>query len=303
MNRIFPFLVMIRWPNLLMTVVGVVAIWYYQIYRFNHEQPIQVDFTGILLFSLALMLIMGAGYIVNDIFDVEIDRINKPLKNNIGKQYSVREAWIGYSILNIVGTTISVYTAYIYHKIDLLLFLVMGISMLYIYSKWLKQRAPWGNILISVLCALVLWMPAFVEWELVKKNSLLLTNFLACSVVGGLCMFMRELVKSQEDYAGDKLYNVSTLPVSLGLEKVKKIVIQINLFTILIITIFLFYFPIQALAILAIIFLLIFPLLVLHMIFTHKTLSLRYSMQSKILKLIMAAGMLILPWALSNFRT
>jgi len=287
---------MVRWPNLLMTGIGVISIWYFQIFHFTHGQSIHVDFSGILLLSLALIMIMGAGYIVNDIFDVEIDMINKPSKISIGKYYTTKEGWYSYFILNFIGIAISIYAAYTYRKTSLLLFLPIGISMLYIYSKWLKKRAPWGNILISALCALVLWLPAFGEWDLVIGNTILFNNFFACSLVGGFCMLMRELVKSQEDFNGDKLHDIRTLPVILGMDTVRKILIVLNLIIISFITCILFYFDVPMLSTLVIFILLVLPLLALHLIFTLKILSTRYTEQSKIVKLIMAAGMMILPW-------
>ncbi|MBK6641467.1 MAG: hypothetical protein IPG39_09580 [Bacteroidetes bacterium] len=52
----------------------------------NTESSIS-DFQFSLL-TLAVVLIAAGGYVINDIFDVQIDAINKPGKNLVGSYYS-----------------------------------------------------------------------------------------------------------------------------------------------------------------------------------------------------------------------
>ncbi|MBK7387996.1 MAG: UbiA family prenyltransferase [Bacteroidetes bacterium] len=67
----------------------------------NTESSIS-DFQFSLL-TLAVVLIAAGGYVINDIFDVQIDAINKPGKNLVGSYYSKKTARILYAALTIGG--------------------------------------------------------------------------------------------------------------------------------------------------------------------------------------------------------
>lgn len=303
MHKLNSTLKLVRWPNLVMTGAGIISIWYFLIYGTHPSNNLEVDFRGIIMLSISIIFIMGAGYIVNDIFDEKIDGINKPSNQIIGVHYSIKQGWRAYFILNLFGIAMSIFAAILYRKTSLLLFLPIGVMALFAYSKWLKKRAPWGNLLISVLCALVLWMPAFGEWELVSADNELIYKFFSCSLIAGTCMLMREIVKSQQDFKGDMLYHARTLPVILGMSKVHQLMGVLNFLAIAILVAIIYYFSISALLTLLVLFTMVFPLIAMQLVSIFRPNALPYTLQSKILKIIMASGMIILPWALSNFRS
>lgn len=303
MYKVIPFLRLIRWPNLLMTGIGIISIWYFLIYHLHQPSILKVNFVGILLLAISFIFIMAAGYIVNDIYDIEIDAINKPGKQIIGNYFTINQGWHHYIILNLCGLVVSICAAILYDRTLLLAFLPVGITSLYIYSKWLKKSAPWGNMLISVLCMLALWMPAFGEWQLLQADPILFKKFLICSLIAGICMFMREIVKSQEDITGDCIYQVRTLPLVWGMDTVNGLMSALNLITILFIFFILYYFNIPIFMSLILITAMAIPLILFQILLLLTSTRANYSLQSKILKLIMASGMIVLPWALSNFRS
>ena len=61
----------------------------------NGGQMALSDFNFFLLVMITL-LISGAGYIINDYFDLEGDKINKPLKLIIGHHFSVEQSRMIY---------------------------------------------------------------------------------------------------------------------------------------------------------------------------------------------------------------
>ena len=87
MHKISSTLKLVRWPNLVMTGAGIISIWYFLIYGTHQSNNLEVDFRGIIMLSISIIFIMGAGYIVNDIFDEKIDGINKPSNQIIGVHY------------------------------------------------------------------------------------------------------------------------------------------------------------------------------------------------------------------------
>ncbi|MEP7095725.1 MAG: UbiA family prenyltransferase, partial [Flavobacterium sp.] len=61
------------------------------------------------LLVLSTVLIAAAGYVINNIFDIETDRINKPNDVIIGKGISETNGYNIYITLNITGVAIGFY--------------------------------------------------------------------------------------------------------------------------------------------------------------------------------------------------
>ena len=61
------------------------------------------------LLVLSTVLIAAAGYVINNIFDVETDRINKPNGVIIGRGISETNGYNIYIALNITGVAIGFY--------------------------------------------------------------------------------------------------------------------------------------------------------------------------------------------------
>ena len=65
--------------------------------------PTALSDLNFFILSLATLFIAAAGYIINDIQDVAIDRINKPNKTFIPAPFSQNSAFNYYLVLNISG--------------------------------------------------------------------------------------------------------------------------------------------------------------------------------------------------------
>ena len=65
------------------------------------------------LLVFATVLITAAGYIINDISDIDTDKINKNTNIIIDKYISTKEATWWYFSFNIIGLVIGVYLAFI----------------------------------------------------------------------------------------------------------------------------------------------------------------------------------------------
>ena len=73
------FLKLIRWKNLFLIALSQILVKYALIEPFGVVNFTLNTFTFCLLVT-ATLLIAAAGYIINDIFDIETDTINKPTK-------------------------------------------------------------------------------------------------------------------------------------------------------------------------------------------------------------------------------
>ena len=93
MKRFFEFLKLIRFVNLIFIAITQLVFYYcivspqYAIY--NSAGPI-LSKANLNYLILASVLIAAAGYIINDYFDLNIDRINKPQRLIIGRHISKR---------------------------------------------------------------------------------------------------------------------------------------------------------------------------------------------------------------------
>src|SRR5690554_635682 len=107
-----------------------------------------------ILLVLATLCIAAGGNIINDIYDIEIDRVNKPDKVLIGKSISERTANNLFFILNIIGVGIGFYLSNVIGRPGFSA-LFIGISaLLYLYAANLKSMLLVGNILVSILVAM-----------------------------------------------------------------------------------------------------------------------------------------------------
>ncbi len=104
---------LIRWKNLLMIAFMQYLIKYALLLPFRESHSVLVTLSDFHFFLLVLatVLIAAGGYVINDIYDVETDRINKPEKLIINKYITEKNASTLFMILNIIGVGIGFYFA------------------------------------------------------------------------------------------------------------------------------------------------------------------------------------------------
>ena len=76
MTKLIDFIKLIRMRNILITLLIQILIKFSLINVFLNEYALN-NFNFILYIS-SLLLIVSAGYIINDIYDIKTDKINKP---------------------------------------------------------------------------------------------------------------------------------------------------------------------------------------------------------------------------------
>lgn len=178
------------------------------------------------LIVLITLCITAGGYIINDIKDIDIDRINKPENGIINPKIWV---WI-YRSLFLLGAFITLYVSYSYEAWWYLVVYIFAWSSLYLYSAKLKCVPLAGNLLVSLFSASVViavlapFSSDILELEeSIQKQILRPLSFYF--LFAFLLSLIREIVKDMEDYEGDKSRSCKTLAVSLGDEKAKVFVL------------------------------------------------------------------------------
>ncbi len=178
----------------------------------------------LILGSIAAALITCGANIVNDIFDVEIDRINKPHRPLPKGTVSIREAWIYFSLSYVLAFILAAFC-------DAAMFavaVIIGI-LLIVYSARLKRTVLWGNLTVSLATAVAFIYGAMAvgDW----KIGLIPATFAFFFHLG------RELIKDMQDLEGDLKNKSITFPGKFG---IKSSIVLVNI-------IFIFLIPLTVL--------------------------------------------------------
>lgn len=181
------------------------------------------------LLVLATVLIAAAGYVINDVHDVETDHINKPGKNQIGKIISEEMGFNIFIGLNIVALIIGFYLSNKVMKTSFLGIFIISSMLLYLYATSWKKIAVVGNLIIALLTAfsvLIIGMFDIIP-AIYSENEILMKTLLSIlfdyAMFAFLVNFLREIVKDIEDINGDYNQGMNTLPILIGTERTAKI--------------------------------------------------------------------------------
>ncbi|HEY4153949.1 MAG TPA: geranylgeranylglycerol-phosphate geranylgeranyltransferase [Puia sp.] len=228
-NATIAFFRLIRWPNLLFIALTQ-CLFYYCILlpSFYNADPSRENILRppeFVLLCISSVLIAAAGYIINDYFDLHIDRVNKPEKIVVEKIIKRRWAIIWHWILSILGVGIGFYLSWKLRNIFIGPSNLACVLLLWFYSTTFKKKLLFGNILISFLTAWVIGVLYLCEFRLhrfvnpefhavlsrVYKFAILYASF------AFIISLVREVVKDMEDLEGDARYGRRTMPVVWGI--------------------------------------------------------------------------------------
>lgn len=233
MRKPIAFFQLIRYKNLLFIVLTQL-FFYGFIIRPSYQKLLSSSpFLSHDLFHwmlVASVLIAGGGYIINDYFDLNIDKINKPDKLIVDKEISRRWAMMLHFIMSITGLVITGYVSMKLNNFLLLLLNGIAVILLWVYSTTFKKKLLSGNIIISALTAWVIFMLFFAEinWKdgrLIPASNLALISIYKVAIIYGgfafIVSLIREVIKDIEDEIGDRKYGCTTMPIVWGINATK----------------------------------------------------------------------------------
>lgn len=156
-----------------------------------------------LLACLSGVFIMAGGNVINDYYDVKIDRINKPQRPLPQELLKAHEALKFSIILFVLGIFLSIFINL--SALSLVLFTSTGLIL---YSSRMKNSVLLGNLLVSLFSAL-----AFIYGGLAVgrwRQALIPAGFAFLFHLG------REIIKDVEDQKADAAYSTKTLAIRFG---------------------------------------------------------------------------------------
>lgn len=228
-NPIARWMSLFRLPNLAIIALTQYLLGYGIIRPVLNMQNVDPPLDHLHFFILAMvsLLIAAAGYLINDHFDVNTDRRNKPGKNMLEGKISVRKALNVYYTLNILATAAGFYLAYVAGSYQLGLIFPAIIGLLWFYSSRYQRMAFWGNFIIALLSSMVILIVWLFEFFMLVKSG---NDFVSViSQLGGLNKYVfayalfafmlsmiREVLKDIQDMKGDMATGFRTIPVVWG---------------------------------------------------------------------------------------
>lgn len=196
--------------------------------------------SNIFISTFITILIMSSSMIFNDLFDMEIDKINNPSRPLITGEITKKEAITYTSIMIILSEILSL--KYLSNNLQKILYIV--IFKIIIYTPVLKKIPFIKNISCALLIAFCPYFSGMASSNNLLHNSLkleynkLLLHLLCGSIFLG--SFYTELIMDIADYDGDKNNKINTIPVIFGKDLSWYFSHLVLKFTIIIITIALY---------------------------------------------------------------
>tara|TARA_R110002049_G_scaffold285775_1_gene467303 strand:- start:6093 stop:6956 length:864 start_codon:yes stop_codon:yes gene_type:complete len=190
---------------------------------------------GITLLILATICMAAAGNIINDIYDVETDFINKPDKLIVGKTISEKTAYNLFIIFNVIGVGIGFYVSNSVEKSAFFSLFVIISALLYVYASYLKRTLLIGNIVISILVGLSVLIVGVFDLlpAITPENQQIQLTFFKIifdySVFAFGINLLREIAKDLEDIDGDYKAGMNTLPIAIGRTRATNILFALTL--------------------------------------------------------------------------
>ena len=165
------------------------------------------NWLNFLIGTSIVILLMMASNLVNDIYDIKSDKVNKPGRPLVIFPQLKLPFQVFAALLFALSLILSIFISSI-----VFLIVCFSIPLLFLYTPFLKGVPLLGNILVSFYLAFVF---VFIEICVLGDIDVMV---LPAGFAFGISL-IREVIKDIEDYRGDKLVKINTLPVYIGIKK------------------------------------------------------------------------------------
>lgn len=180
-----------------------------------------------LVFATAFSI--AAGYLINNFYDQERDRINNPLRAQLNQEIPTDFQLISYIFFNFIGLALAAFVSS-----RAVLFYIVYQLLIWIYSHKLNKILFINNLSYSVLSI----FPVFAIFLYYKNFQAYL--FIHAGFLFSI-LLISDIIKDLRSEKGDLIFNYKTLPNTLGEKKTKIIVTSLSLLNIFFSIIILLY--------------------------------------------------------------
>ncbi len=228
-HKFFSLLSVVRGYNIFILVA---AQYLAAIFIFSPEASLREVLLDFNLFFIvfATICVIAAGYIINNFYDAEKDRINRPLKAKIDAIVNQKTKLNIYFFLNFLGVVLGFMVSW-----KAAFFFAIYIFLIWFYSHKLS-RFPLTGLLASTVLSLLPFFVIFVYYRNFSKVIFVHALFL------GIIFLIKELIKELENIKGDLLQEYKTVPIVYG-ELFTKLTITVLALLLIVPAYFLWSYP------------------------------------------------------------
>ncbi len=175
--------------------------------------PLDKFTINIILGVLTYIFLAAAGNTINDVYDIEIDKINRPDRPIPRGSISLKQAKKLFFLFLGIGLILSLVNTLVLSLplINLVLAFFFGF-IAWVYAKWGKKSGFLGNIIVGISFSIGLVYGAYL-------NSPIIPPYILYFFISAFSLLVaREIIKGCEDIEGDKSHGVKTLAIKIGIK-------------------------------------------------------------------------------------
>ncbi len=214
-SRFTSFFQLIRWQNLLFIAIllwvmervvakPLIALW-------NPITPL--PWWVLTLLIVAVCSVAAAGYVINDYFDIKIDRINRPDKVLVTTVFSKDDAMRIFYVLMALGIITGAVVAWWAKSWTIGFIFPIVAGLLWFYSASYKRQLLIGNLIVAFVSALV---PMMILLLHMPYSGIWLPIYGGYALFAFLLTLVREITKDLQDQVGDRELECHSLPIVIG---------------------------------------------------------------------------------------
>jgi len=216
--KILSLFSVVRGYNILLIVI---AQYLASIFIFSPQKSLKYVLLDLNLYFivLATTCVIASGYIINNFYDLDTDRINRPIKHKIDAIVTQKTKLIIYFLLNFIGVSFAFLVSW-----RAALFFSVYIFLIWLYSHKLKKQPLVGFFSAAILAIL----PFFAVFVYYKNFSEIIFTHAAFLF---FILLIRELIKDLEKIKGDFVQNYQTIAVKYGEHFTKLLITLLSVLT------------------------------------------------------------------------
>lgn len=196
-----PYIEIIRPGNVIMALIAVILI---AIINKSFNLPL-------ILALLSVFFAMSGGNVINDYFDYNIDKINRPERPIPSGRISLKNGRNYAYALFILSIFTGFLTYYFTNNWIPFAIVVFSVIILHLYASIFKSTPLIGNLVVGFLTGLCF---IFTGYIFNTPHIIYIGYFLGFFAF--LMTTAREITKDIEDIEGDKIDGANTLPIKYG---------------------------------------------------------------------------------------
>ena len=220
LKKTFSLLSAIRGYNILILIA---AQYLAAIFIFSEKKvlgPILFDW-HLFYLVIATVCVVASGYIINNFYDSNADKINRPLKYGVDSYIKQETLLSLYFLLNFLGFSFGWLVSW-----RAAFFFAIYIFSIWFYSHKLKKYALIGLISAATLTILPFFV-IFIHYKNFSKVIFIHAFFLFFVIL------IRELIKDLENIKGAIANDYNTFPVVYGEKNTKKFIFFLLILTLI----------------------------------------------------------------------